>query len=989
MTTITTRAGKGSPLLNSEVDANFTNLNDDKVEASGDSITGDLSFGDNNKAIFGGSQDLQIYHDGSNSYIDDTATGHLFIRSNGDGIYLRSNTNEEIAHFNVNGSVKAYYDNSLKLATTSTGIDVTGSVVSDGLTVDGGSTNNDSSAVAGKFNANGNEHIRLEISTDSTIGNQAALDLISNSITSRLFTTGSGGLVTSVNGSNRMAIATNGDISFYNDAGTSQDLYWDASTSRLGLGTTSPYRTLTVSGDQVVEGLLEVTAATPQILFSVPSGGLDSRIHNDGSGNFIFGTGTNSATPTERMRINSSGNVGIGDTNPARKLTVQGGSGDTLPVRIIGGSGTTTSGLEFQDPSTTADYKVQIGSVGDNLYLRAGGAERMRIDSSGNVLFGATGTATNNYGAKVLKDGSSSEIFAVHRQASDGNLITFARGGTDAGGISYAGGYLNINGQVSGVTASVAGSEQFRVTSTGINVNGDSINAQTSSSYYVRNRVNGGSLNLGVETSAGALYYPITMSGTSNITVFRNATDEIARFLSNGNFGIGTDSATTILEIQDANAQLTIDSELSQFSRVVHQHNGTSVWTTGTRSASDYHIYRESGSGNVIIDQSSLGIGASSPADAITIGNGTSSSQGIGFVSTNTGNNYIHFGDSDSATAGKILYDHANDNVQFYTGGTLRGFYNANGLTVSVNTGGVSQTSHFLTYNENGGELQLYDNNGQAATLLDQSSNATRLLEIQNGSTMQVGLGGSNTTGIIEFRSAGFGLAGVIDASANWVIGKSSIGVGTAGVELRNDGLLAATRSGSNVAVFRRLSSDGTIVDFQKDGATVGSIGNDSNNLYLVFSQANNIGLAGGGPATIFPVGNTGAVRDNAIDLGYSTGRFDDIYATNGTIQTSDRNEKQDIEELTDAEQRVAVACKGLLRKFRWRSAVEEKGDDARIHFGIIAQDLQDAFTAEGLDAGRYGMFINSTWTDEETGEERSRMGVRYSELLAFIISAI
>ena len=78
-----------------------------------------------------------------------------------------------------------------------------------------------------------------------------------------------------------------------------------------------------------------------------------------------------------------------------------------------------------------------------------------------------------------------------------------------------------------------------------------------------------------------------------------------------------------------------------------------------------------------------------------------------------------------------------------------------------------------------------------------------------------------------------------------------------------------------------------------------------------------------------------------------------------------------------------------MLRKFRWKDAVEEKGDDARIHFGIIAQDLQAAFEAEGLDAGRYAMFIHSTWTDEETGEERSRMGVRYSELLAFIIAAI
>ena len=125
------------------------------------------------------------------------------------------------------------------------------------------------------------------------------------------------------------------------------------------------------------------------------------------------------------------------------------------------------------------------------------------------------------------------------------------------------------------------------------------------------------------------------------------------------------------------------------------------------------------------------------------------------------------------------------------------------------------------------------------------------------------------------------------------------------------------------------------------------------------------------------------------MDVGSSSFRFDNIRATNGTIQTSDQNEKQDIAQLSDAEQRVAVAAKGLLRKFRWRDAVEEKGDEARTHFGIIAQDLQAAFAAEGLDAGDYAMFIHTTWTDEETGEERTRMGVRYSELLAFIIAAI
>jgi hypothetical protein len=125
-------------------------------------------------------------------------------------------------------------------------------------------------------------------------------------------------------------------------------------------------------------------------------------------------------------------------------------------------------------------------------------------------------------------------------------------------------------------------------------------------------------------------------------------------------------------------------------------------------------------------------------------------------------------------------------------------------------------------------------------------------------------------------------------------------------------------------------------------------------------------------------------------DLGSTSLRFDTLFATNGTINTSDVNEKQDIELLDEAEIRVAQKCKTLLKKFRWRDMVEEKGEDARIHFGIIAQDLAKAFGDEGLDAGRYGMFTSSTWViDEETGEERTRLGVRYTELLAFIISAI
>jgi len=277
--------------------------------------------------------------------------------------------------------------------------------------------------------------------------------------------------------------------------------------------------------------------------------------------------------------------------------------------------------------------------------------------------------------------------------------------------------------------------------------------------------------------------------------------------------------------------------------------------------------------------------------------------------------------------------------------------------------------------------------NGAEIHLTDGSTGAT--------ATDGLSLFQYGTDGYIWERESGnlrFGTAATermrIDASGNLLVGKTSSSFSVAGIGLMANDQIFATATSDNPLALNRLSTDGDICKFYKDGTNVGSIATwdgeiaiGRQNCALLFDDdANRIK-----PHSV----SSNTVRDNALDLGGPSARFDDIYATNGTIQTSDRNEKQDIEALSDAEQRAAVAAKGLLRKFRWISSVEAKGDDARIHFGIIAQDLQDAFTAEGLDAGRYAMFISSTWTDEETGEERTRLGVRYSELLAFIISAI
>ena len=86
-----------------------------------------VDFNDNVKARFGTGNDLEIYHSGSNSIIDEVGTGYLQIRSS-NNLILKSATDENYINCIANGAVELYYDNSKKLETTSTGIDVTGNI---------------------------------------------------------------------------------------------------------------------------------------------------------------------------------------------------------------------------------------------------------------------------------------------------------------------------------------------------------------------------------------------------------------------------------------------------------------------------------------------------------------------------------------------------------------------------------------------------------------------------------------------------------------------------------------------------------------------------------------------------------------------------------------------------------------------------------------------------------------------------------------------
>lgn len=229
-----------------------------------------------------------------------------------------------------------------------------------------------------------------------------------------------------------------------------------------------------------------------------------------------------------------------------------------------------------------------------------------------------------------------------------------------------------------------------------------------------------------------------------------------------------------------------------------------------------------------------------------------------------------------------------------------------------------------------------------------------------------------------------------IDSSGNLLVGTTDSTLHTnttgGGFKAGGDNRVDMARQADTVAVMNRTgNSDGTILQFRKDGSTVGSIACRSSGGNLqIHTNYSGIDFAGDG---YLPMRGS-SITDNSLDIGSSSFRYQDIYATNGTIQTSDANEKQQIASLTDAEITAAKAISKLFKTFKWNNSVAEKGDAARTHTGVIAQEVEQAMTDAGLNAGDYAFFISSDWTDEETGEERNRKGIRYPQLMSFIGAA-
>ena len=295
------------------------------------------------------------------------------------------------------------------------------------------------------------------------------------------------------------------------------------------------------------------------------------------------------------------------------------------------------------------------------------------------------------------------------------------------------------------------------------------------------------------------------------------------------------------------------------------------------------------------------------------------------------------------------------------------------------------------------------------------------------------------STSSLAFFGGGAGLTERmrIDASGNVLVGKTAVGTSNDGFQV-SSGTNAwaaitnsSTTSADELLLLNRRGNSGEFIQFKRDTATVGFIQSR-----LALGLTIGSGVSGGGgllfyssDVNVYPARNSSGElvpADNQIDLGSIGYRWDDVYATNGTIQTSDANEKQQIAELTAAEMQAAKAISKLFKTFKWNDSVAEKGDDARIHSGVIAQEVEAAMADAGLVAGKYAFFISSTWwestevipaveevldeegsvvteaqaertvthqhdTAEEAPEgavERNRKGIRYPQLLAFVGAA-